>query len=88
MWLEETLLAPAPHRQVVLTVLKRLRPYFLYQRALLGELARVAARTITAFVRATVGEGDLSVSLVASIQTHGSLANWQPHLHLLVTDGR
>ncbi len=24
---------------------------------------------------------------MASIQTHGSLANWQPHLHVLVTDG-
>ena len=56
-------------------------------RALLGDLSRVAARTITAFIRATVGERDLSVGIVASIQTHGSLANWHPHLHLLVTDG-
>lgn len=47
----------------------------------------MAARTITAFIRATVGERDLSVGVVASIQTHGSLANWHPHLHLLVTDG-
>ena len=66
---------------------KRLRPYFLYDRALLGDLARVAARTITAFIRTTVGERGLSVGIVASIQTHGSLANWHPHLHLLVTDG-
>ncbi|NIM52354.1 MAG: IS91 family transposase, partial [Gemmatimonadales bacterium] len=87
LWLEETLLAPVPHRQVVLTVPKRLRPYFFYERALLGDLSRVAARTITGFIRATVGEADLSVGLVASIQTHGSLANWQPHLHVLVTDG-
>lgn len=34
-----------------------------------------------------MGERDLSVGVVASIQTHGSLANWHPHLHLLVTDG-
>jgi hypothetical protein len=27
------------------------------------------------------------VGIVASIQTHGSLANWHPHLHPLVTDG-
>jgi hypothetical protein len=26
LWLEETLLAPVPHRQVVLTIPKRLRP--------------------------------------------------------------
>ena len=87
LWLEETLLAPVPHRQVVLAVPKRLRPYFLYRRNLLGDLARVAARTVTAFIRATTGERALSVGIVASIQTHGSLANWHPHLHLLVTDG-
>jgi hypothetical protein len=56
-------------------------------RALDGDLARVAARTVTAFIRATTGERVLSVGIVASIQTHGSLANWHPHLHLLVTDG-
>jgi hypothetical protein len=86
-WLEDTLLAPVPHRQVVLTVPKRLRPYFLYERRLLGALARVAARTVTTFIRATIGERDLAVGVVASIQTHGSRANWHPHLHLLVTDG-
>jgi len=42
---------------------------------------------VTAFIRATVDERDLSVGIVSSIQTHGSLANWHPHLHLLVTDG-
>jgi putative transposase len=80
-------LGDVPHRQVVLSVPKRLRPYFLYDRKLLGELSRVAARTVTSFIRATVDEKDLSVGIVSSIQTHGSLANWHPHLHLLVTDG-
>jgi hypothetical protein len=37
-----------PHRQVVLTIPKRLRAYCLYRRRLLGEIARVAARTVTA----------------------------------------
>ena len=87
LWLDETLLAPVPHRQVVLTLPKRLRAYCLYRRALLGDLARVAARTVTAAVRATTGEADLRVGIVACLQTHGSLANWHPHLHLVVTDG-
>jgi hypothetical protein len=87
IWLEETLLAEVPHRQVVLAVPKRLRPYFLYHRSLLGDLSRVAARSVTAFIRATLGERHLSVGIVSSIQTHGSLANWHPHLHMLVTDG-
>ena len=35
-WLDTTLLAPVPHRQVVLTIPKRLRAYCLYRRRLLG----------------------------------------------------
>ena len=66
---------------------KRLRAYCLYRRALLGDVARVAARTVTAAVRATTGESDLKVGIVACLQTHGTLANWHPHLHLVVTDG-
>ena len=87
LWLEDTLLAPMPHRQVVLTIPKRLRPWCLYRRALLGDLARVAARTVTAAVRALTREPALAVGVVACIQTHGSRANWHPHIHMLVTDG-
>jgi hypothetical protein len=46
-WLDTTLLAPVPHRHVVLTIPKRFRAYCLYRRHLLGEIARVAARTRT-----------------------------------------
>jgi len=86
-WLDATLLAPVPHRQVVLTIPKRLRAYCLYRRRLLGEIARVAARSITAAIRTLTGERALAVGIVACLQTHGSRANWHPHLHLLVTDG-
>jgi hypothetical protein len=86
-WLDSTLLAPVPHRQVVLTIPKRLRAYCLYRRRLLGEIARVAARTVTVAIRTLTGERDLAVGIVACLQTHGSRANWHPHLHLLVTDG-
>jgi len=87
VWLEDELLAPVPHRQFVFSVPKRLRPYFRWRRELLGDLARIAAATTTAFIRATVDEPELSVGIAASIQTHGSLLNWQPHVHALVTDG-
>ena len=86
-WLDTTLLAPVPHRHVVLAIPKRLRAYRLYRRRLLGDIARVAACTITAAIRTLMGEQDLSVGIVACLQTHGSRANWDPHLHLLVTDG-
>jgi len=84
---EETLLAAVPHRQVLLTIPKRLRTWCLYRRALLGDLARVAARTVTAAIRSLTREPDLAVGVIACIQTHGSLANWHPHIHMIVTDG-
>jgi hypothetical protein len=87
LWLEESLLAPVPHRQVVLTLPKRLRAYCLYRRRLLGDIARVGAQTVTAAVHTLTGEPDLAVGIVACLQTHGSLANWHPHLHFIVTDG-
>jgi hypothetical protein len=59
-WLDTTLLAPVPHRHVVLTIPKRLRAYGLYRRRLLGEIARVAARTVTAAIRTLTGERDLA----------------------------
>jgi hypothetical protein len=59
----------------------------LWRRRLLGDLARITAATTTAFLRTTLAEPDLSVGIVLSIQTHGSLLNWQPHIHALVTDG-
>ena len=86
-WLDTTLLAPVPYRQVVLTIPKRLRAYGLYRRCLLGEIARVAARTLTAAIRTLTGARDLAVGIVACVQTHGSRANWHPHRHRLVTDG-
>lgn len=64
------ILAPVPHRQVVLTIPKRLRAYCLYRRCLLGEIARVATRTVTAAIRTVTGEQDLAVGIVACVQTH------------------
>jgi hypothetical protein len=87
LWLEETLFPAVPQRQVVLTIPKRLRAWCLHRRKLLGDIARVAAKTVTAAARTLTRKHDLSVGIVACIQTHGSLANWHPHIHMSVTDG-
>ena len=54
---------------------KRLRAYCLYRRRLLGEIARVAARTVTAAICTLTGERERAVGIVACLQTHGSRAN-------------
>ena len=74
VWLDAHLLAPAAHRQVVLTVPKRLRAYFVHDRRRLGLLSRVATRTLRAYVQAAVGERE-------------AVPHLHPHLHVLVTDG-
>ena len=47
-WLRETLLAPVPHRHVVFTMPRFLRPLFRKRRELLDELSLAAAETLHA----------------------------------------
>jgi hypothetical protein len=87
-WLGTDLLEDVPHRMITLTVPKRIRPYFLWDRKLLGLLARCAALTIRLFYREMTGEADGVPGMVVSVQTFGSrAANYHPHIHCLVTDG-
>jgi hypothetical protein len=87
LWLDERLLAPVAHRQVVLTLPKRLRAYFLHDRRRLGLLSRVAARTLRGYVQAAVGEREAVPGVIVCVQTFGSVAHLHPHLHVLLTDG-
>ena len=66
---------------------KRLRLFFLYDRRLLGVLSRCAWSTVRDLYRAGLQDRRAVPGMVVSIQTYGDLANWQPHLHTLVTAG-
>ncbi|MGB7294353.1 MAG: transposase zinc-binding domain-containing protein [Candidatus Aminicenantales bacterium] len=46
-WMREEFLLDVPHRQVVLTIPKMLRLFFKYNRKLLGEICRLALRSLT-----------------------------------------
>jgi len=86
--LVEELLEPVPHRMFTLTVPKRIRPFFLWERKLLGLLARCAAETIRSFYRHLLQEPDGKTGIVTSIQTFGNqAANYHPHIHCLAADG-
>ena len=71
-----------PHRQVVLTLPKRLRAYFLHARRPLGRLSRVAYHTLRAYLCAALGEPDVAPGAIVCVQTFGSLAHAHPHLHV------
>lgn len=64
-----------------------LRPYFLFHRELLGELARLAYETVREMMAKASDEPSGCPGMVAVIQTFGSSLKWNPHIHALVTRG-
>jgi hypothetical protein len=85
--LQNRILTDVPHAQWVLTLPKMLRPYFLFHRELLGELARLAYETVREMMVAAVDEPIARPGMVAVIQTFGSSLKWNPHIHAIVTRG-
>ena len=55
-----------------------LRPYFLYHRELLGDLARLAYETVREMMAAAIEEVDARPGMVAVIQTFGCSASTRP----------
>ena len=83
-WLRTELLAPVPHRHVVLTIPRLLRPLFRSRRELLKELAQAGAEAVVELIRRGAG-AELRSGVVVSIATAGDLLQWHPHLHLLTS---
>jgi hypothetical protein len=83
----EEVCASVAHRQVVLTIPKRLRLHPRFDRTLLGKLCKCAWTCIQAEVRRQVGRDDVMPGMIAAIQSHGELLPWHPHVHALVTCG-
>jgi len=80
-------LADVLHRQWVFTIPRRLRVYFRYDRGLLGKLCRAAWETVR-YVYALEVDGDCGVpAMIGAVQTHGSLVNWNVHIHAIVAEG-
>ena len=85
-WMREELLLDVPHRQVVFTLPKMLRLFFLYKRAFLSSLSLAAVQALLKYFRA-VTDLDVMPGVVAVIQTFGNRLNFHPHIHVLVTEG-
>ena len=82
----EEVLAQVPHRHIVLTIPRLLRPLFRRRRELLGELARAGAEAVKELVHLASDEGDARPGIVVSVAAAGDLLHWHPHLHLITTD--
>jgi hypothetical protein len=83
----EAVCEPVAHRQLVLTIPKRLRLHARFDRKLLGKLCSCAWTCIQAEVQRLLGREDVLPGMIAAIQTHGELLHWHPHFHMLLACG-
>ncbi len=85
-WVATELARNVPHRQVVVTLPKILRPYFKYDRSLLTDLSRWVYACIRELM-AGLADEPVRPGCVSVLELSGNLLNLQPHLHQIVSDG-
>jgi Putative transposase len=75
------------YRHLILTVPERLRTLFERHAAVLLSGLIQAARTAMDAVVARAKRQPLTVGYIVVLQTAGRSASYNPHLHVIVTDG-
>ncbi len=83
----ENILKYVPHRQWVFSIPKRLRIYFMFDRSLLSKLSQCAWKVLRQYLRQAVADEDAVPGAVIAIQSFGDFLNFNPHLHVIATDG-
>jgi len=86
-FLKDELLEDVGHALWTFSLPKMLRPYFLFHRELLTELARAAYETLRELMVTAWDEPSVRPGMVAVIQTFSDNLKWNPHLHCLVSRG-
>jgi hypothetical protein len=74
-------------RHFIFSIPKILRRYFLYDRKLLAALSRCAWESLKVFMQQVVPEKDPLPGAVIAVQTFGDFLGFNPHCHILLTDG-
>src|SRR5690554_873771 len=85
--LYEEVLKNVSHRQWVFSLPKRLRPYFMYDRKMLAKLSRCAWKVLSDYIKQSVPVDNPMPGAVISVQTFGEFLNFNPHLHIIATNG-
>ena len=86
-WVCGKVLKKVSHRHFVFSIPKILRRYFLYDRSLLSDLSRCAWEALRVFFQEALPQGDGVPGAVIAIQTVGDFWGFNPHCHILCTDG-
>jgi len=86
-FLREEVVEDVGHCQWVFTIPKIIRPYFLRNRELLGDLSRAAWETVLELMTEAAGDLSLRPGMVIVPQSFGSSVNFHPHIHSIVSRG-
>lgn len=83
-------LAEVPHRQWVFSIPKILRPWFLRDRRLLGEMCAIVWKLLSKFIKTSTDGAQASgakAAAIMAIQTFGEQLAFNPHIHVICADG-
>jgi len=86
-WLCQEVIKAIPHRHFIFSIPKILRRYFMFDRKLLSELSRCVWETLKVAMQEAVPERDPIPGAVIAIQSFGDFLGFNPHAHVLCTDG-
>ena len=75
------------HRHIVFTIAEELRIYFRRDRRLLDILFKSAAQTISDWLYEMNHSRNFTSGMVCALHTFGRDLKWNPHIHMIVTEG-
>mgnify|MGYP001025862723 FL=1 len=75
------------HRHIVFTIPQELRELFRKDRTLLDLLFKVAAQVITDWMYSLNHKESFTPGIVCSLHTFGRDLKWNPHIHMIVSEG-
>jgi hypothetical protein len=88
-WIENMLgkLINVRHRHIVFTIPEELREIFQRERNLLKLLPQCAAKTVLTWLKDQNKKESYTPGIVTVIHTFGRDLKWNPHVHMMVTEG-
>lgn len=75
------------HRHIVFTIAEELRIYFRKDRTLLNILFQSAAQTISDWLINMNKSRQFKAGMVCGLHTFGRDLKWNPHIHMIITEG-
>jgi hypothetical protein len=86
-WLCGNVVKAMPHRHIVFSIPKILRRCFLYDRKRLTDLSLCGWESLKAYFTSFAKHKAAVPGAVIAIQIFGDMLGYNPHLHVLISDG-